>query len=31
MACKFACFSLAVKLPDAKLLNSWVVIYSSWP
>ena len=27
---KFACFNLASKTPAAKLLNSGVVIYSSW-
>ena len=27
---KFACVNLAVKLSDANLLNTWVVIYLSW-
>ena len=30
MLAKFACASLAVKLSDVNLSNSWVVIYSSW-
>ena len=27
---KFACFSLAVKLSDVNLLNSWIIINLSW-